>query len=288
MSVSKRNRFETFKRDKFTCQYCGRAAPDVILHVDHIQPKSKGGSDDDLLNLVTSCKDCNLGKGARVLSDDTAVKKRKKQLDEIQERREQLEMLMEWHRSLLQVDEDLISGLADYWSDLVPGYTLNENGLQNLRKWLNEYGFEELIQAIQIAASQYVKYEVSSETPYPLKESVELAFSKISGICITRKRMEKKPYLKDLYYIRGILRNRNLSYFDPNKALWFMENAVKAGASPEDIKGIALTANNWSDFRQRLEALYTEDENQNPTEPIDQEPDILDILSKFSKAKGKK
>lgn len=253
MTVSKRDRFEVFKRDKFTCQYCGRAAPDVMLHVDHIHPQSKGGTD-DLLNLVTSCKDCNLGKGARTLSDDTAVKKRKRQLDEIQERREQLEMLMEWHRSLLQMDEDLVSGLSDYWNDLVPGYSLNENGLQNLRKWLSEYGFEELIQALQVATSQYIKYEVSSEDPYPTKESVEFAFSKIPGVCITRKRMEKKPYLKDLYYIRGILRNR-LSYYNPDKALWLMEKAVRAGAQTEQIKDIAMTATNWSDFRQQLEAL---------------------------------
>lgn len=27
-------RFEVFKRDMFTCQYCGRKAPDVILEVD--------------------------------------------------------------------------------------------------------------------------------------------------------------------------------------------------------------------------------------------------------------
>ena len=34
--IGKKMRFEVFKRDKFTCQYCGRKAPDVILEVDHI------------------------------------------------------------------------------------------------------------------------------------------------------------------------------------------------------------------------------------------------------------
>ena len=28
-AVSKKLRFEIFKRDSFTCQYCGRKAPDV-------------------------------------------------------------------------------------------------------------------------------------------------------------------------------------------------------------------------------------------------------------------
>ena len=35
--LSKNMRFEVFKRDKFTCQYCGKKAPDVILNVVRIK-----------------------------------------------------------------------------------------------------------------------------------------------------------------------------------------------------------------------------------------------------------
>jgi hypothetical protein len=66
MAISKRLRFELFKRDGFTCQYCGQRAPDVILEVDHIVALSNGGSDDPE-NLTTSCKDCNRGKCASVI-----------------------------------------------------------------------------------------------------------------------------------------------------------------------------------------------------------------------------
>ena len=59
--LSPKIRFEIFKRDRFTCQYCGRKAPHVELQVDHIIPISQGGSN-DFSNLVTSCTDCNLGK----------------------------------------------------------------------------------------------------------------------------------------------------------------------------------------------------------------------------------
>ena len=62
--ISKKLRFEVFKRDSFTCQYCGKSAPDVVLHVDHIKPVKEGGTN-DITNLVTACADCNLGKGAR-------------------------------------------------------------------------------------------------------------------------------------------------------------------------------------------------------------------------------
>ncbi len=59
--ISKKTRFEVFKRDKFTCQYCGRMSPDVILEVDHIKPVADGGTN-KLINLITSCRDCNRGK----------------------------------------------------------------------------------------------------------------------------------------------------------------------------------------------------------------------------------
>ena len=61
-------RFNVLKRDNFTCQYCGRKAPDVILEVDHIKPrngKSFFKSDYSENNLITACRDCNLGKSNR-------------------------------------------------------------------------------------------------------------------------------------------------------------------------------------------------------------------------------
>lgn len=68
MSIGKTKRFNVFKRDGFRCMYCGKTPPGVILEVDHIIPKSKGGTD-DMGNLVTSCFDCNRGKGDKKLSE---------------------------------------------------------------------------------------------------------------------------------------------------------------------------------------------------------------------------
>ena len=60
-------RFQILQRDNFTCQYCGRKAPDVILQIDHKYPKSKGGK---LIkdNLITACVDCNQGKKDIILT----------------------------------------------------------------------------------------------------------------------------------------------------------------------------------------------------------------------------
>ena len=59
--VTKKLRFEVFKRDGFKCQYCGKCPPSITLEVDHINPRSKGGNS-DINNLITACFDCNRGK----------------------------------------------------------------------------------------------------------------------------------------------------------------------------------------------------------------------------------
>lgn len=77
ITISKTLRFELFKRDSFTCQYCGRSAPEVVLEIDHIEPLSKGGTN-SAFNLITSCYDCNRGKRDKKLSDNSTITKQKK------------------------------------------------------------------------------------------------------------------------------------------------------------------------------------------------------------------
>ncbi|HVQ45126.1 MAG TPA: HNH endonuclease [Candidatus Saccharimonadia bacterium] len=60
--IGKGLRFRILARDHFRCVYCGASAHDgARLHVDHVRPRSQGGTNDPS-NLVTACSDCNLGK----------------------------------------------------------------------------------------------------------------------------------------------------------------------------------------------------------------------------------
>jgi 5-methylcytosine-specific restriction endonuclease McrA len=51
-----------FARDEWTCQYCGSRSN---LTVDHVIPRSKGGSS-SWENIVASCAPCNRRKGDRL------------------------------------------------------------------------------------------------------------------------------------------------------------------------------------------------------------------------------
>ena len=62
------NRFEIFARDGFRCRYCGKTPQEdgVKLCVEHIIPKSQGGSD-ATANLITACYNCNISKRNKAL-----------------------------------------------------------------------------------------------------------------------------------------------------------------------------------------------------------------------------
>jgi len=72
-------RFEIFKRDKFTCQYCGRNVKEdkIKIELEHIHPKAKGGSNNPN-NLITSCYECNHGKADILLEERRYLKIKEK------------------------------------------------------------------------------------------------------------------------------------------------------------------------------------------------------------------
>ena len=58
-------RFKILHRDQYRCQACGAtAANGAELHVDHILPVSKGGTNNES-NLRVLCSECNIGRGNR-------------------------------------------------------------------------------------------------------------------------------------------------------------------------------------------------------------------------------
>jgi hypothetical protein len=61
-------RIKVFIRDGFRCVYCGATRDNAKLQADHVIPKAKGGTD-HIDNLVSACRECNIGKGASDVID---------------------------------------------------------------------------------------------------------------------------------------------------------------------------------------------------------------------------
>lgn len=150
--ISRTLRFEVFKRDSFTCQYCGRQTPQVILEIDHIIPKSKGGTD-DINNLITSCFDCNRGKGDIPLAVLRISDTRKEEIQRLREKQEQIEEYEKFLAEQKAREEQILQDINDHWASLCGNkFVLNENGFSSVRRFLDKLTPMEVKDAMSIAA----------------------------------------------------------------------------------------------------------------------------------------
>lgn len=73
VTFSRRN---LFKRDRYTCQYCGHQPPADQLTIDHVVPRAHGGGS-TWENCVLACMDCNHAKADRT-PEQAGMRLRKK------------------------------------------------------------------------------------------------------------------------------------------------------------------------------------------------------------------
>lgn len=151
-AISKKVRFEIFKRDGFKCQYCGAHPPGVLLHVDHIRPVADGGGNEDD-NLVTSCEPCNLGKGARLLSMVPATLAEKSA--QVAEREAQLlgyQEILEAKRDRIEDEMWRVAEVID------PGSStsgMKRDWIASIKRFNERLGVHEVLEAADIARAHY-------------------------------------------------------------------------------------------------------------------------------------
>ena len=144
----------------------------MILEVDHIVPVAEGGKN-DMLNLITSCRDCNRGKSKTKLSDTTTIDRQRQQLEDLNAIREQTEMLIEWKRGLMQIEETQVDAIGSLFHSEY-GANLTDSGRKNTKALIRRFGFAEVYEATEIAVGKY--------------EDANYAFDMVGGICYNRRR----------------------------------------------------------------------------------------------------
>ena len=152
MALGNKKRFDVFKRDGFTCQYCGGHPPERVLECDHIIPVSKGGTD-DINNLVTSCFECNRGKRdhelgviPNTLTENIAVMREK-------------EKQYKAYRKLLRSQEDRIKGEIDEveeaFGETFPDRVFTEKFRRgSVKQFIAKIGVDEVRDAMYTACSK--------------------------------------------------------------------------------------------------------------------------------------
>jgi hypothetical protein len=150
-ALSKKARFDVFKRDGFVCQYCGAHPPQVTLHCDHIVAVVEGGTN-DADNLVTACEACNLGKGARALADVPASLQSR--AAEMAEREEQLRGYTEVAMARRNRLEEQSWDVAEIFMDQHRSDGINKDWFQSIRNFVDKLGLVDALDAMQIAVAR--------------------------------------------------------------------------------------------------------------------------------------
>lgn len=149
-SISKKVRFEIFKRDNFCCAYCGQRPPQTTLEVDHIHPVAEGGGNDDN-NLITSCFECNRGKSARLL---TSIPE---SLSEKAKRIKECEDQLAEYRKIINSQNDRIE--SDCWIVVRAIFdedtkSIRKDWFSSIKRFVSSLELEDVIEAADIAASK--------------------------------------------------------------------------------------------------------------------------------------
>jgi hypothetical protein len=147
-TLSKRLRFEIFKRDNFRCKYCGSSPTVRPLHVDHVVPVVEGGTDDPE-NLVTSCEPCNLGKAAVPLDAKRHANAVGELTEAQSEHGDQIRAWIEAQRDREAAREDLREMLCERWEKLAECRVPSRLDLRFVAM-AEEFGVERLREAFSI------------------------------------------------------------------------------------------------------------------------------------------
>lgn len=155
--ISKKTRFEIFKRDGFACRYCGAHPPDAILEVDHILAVANGGGN-DMDNLLTACLPCNRGKSATPL--DSVPQTLSDKAAEVAEAEAQLE----GYQEILRAQRDRIErdawAVADVYMDHFSLQSILKADLQSIKQFVQKLGAVDCVASMEqaVATKPYSQY----------------------------------------------------------------------------------------------------------------------------------
>lgn len=191
-----------------------------------------------MLNLITSCFDCNRGKGKKKISDKSIIHAQIDQLTELNERRSQIEMLLDWKNGLLEIDNDVAKKIGDYFEDLT-GFSVSEKGIRTLKAIIKKYGHDNCINGMERSVDVYFKNDT---------ESAEFCFRKIGAIC----NLNTKPdYSRKISYIMGILKNKSI-FFNKKKMGDSLFKAHENGVDLDKLTEETKSISNWKEFKEKF------------------------------------
>ena len=152
--------------------------------------------------------------------------------------------------------------LINYIEEKIKPHTLSDFGKTDVSIWLNKFGLETIIEAIDISYRNYIKI---GDDGNPTFGSAANFLSKIGGIAHNNS---LSPIDQKLMHIKNICKSK-FTYWNNDKATVMLNNYIKALRKNKwndeqilaDLNGetmdVVRESNNWSEFRATIEGWTT-------------------------------
>lgn len=155
-------RFEVFKRDRFTCTYCGKSPPNVLLEVDHVLPRSAGGTD-VIENLTTACYGCNRGKGAKLLEQGSSAPVSAEAVTNLRERNKQARAYAQLVREERELIDESVQDVIECWAQHYQAAQVDGQWTcstyfperPSIARYIRAIGLHSVLEAVDIAAARF-------------------------------------------------------------------------------------------------------------------------------------
>jgi hypothetical protein len=221
MDIEKSLKYKIFRRDNFTCQYCGKQTPKVVLNVDSLIPITSVSTNNET-ELITVCQDCC----------------NERQAIPVNERQEQIEAYEKFLLERQKEQSIVIEELGEYWSLLCDNqYELNEHGLESLKKFLVHLVPFEIRESMDIAADKIPNENIGERFKYfcgichnKIREksgdTTWIFFNEIKNYYLNKPRGSgyyKKDKLKEFcrtYDKEVLIRAIDIAFSEPRPSYW--------------------------------------------------------------------
>ena len=250
VAIGKKLRFSVFERDDFTCQYCGKNPKDhdIILNLDHaVSVKDGGDNSED--NLITSCWDCNIGKGAtsvvrkegkRDVEDE--LRKADERLSQIKAMIKSKSRLKEAEVEIERLEYDFVSCFDIFSND--DGYNTTSSAILSLLKKRRKGGvsLEILCDSVEVTFNKFGEEDEIRTTDVVKYLSAVIrtkSLEKEDPVGAEIKRQQVGAYYKACNEFNYV--NRTMFFF-------FIEEL-----GVPTLESFISSSRNWSEFRELCE-----------------------------------
>jgi hypothetical protein len=245
----KRIKYEVFEKDSFKCQFCGKGVPLVTLQLIRIQDTQQNDEWLDTAFLSTSCKICEKKKSG---VDEKILNNGYLSIDELEERLQQLKMLINWRRGMLNIRKQQLANLVSYWEKKLPGFSVDNDQKKFMATYISKYSSDEIKSAMDMAVDKFIKY---SDDGILDKNSIRTAFAKIPDICLTKTEIVSTHESDGLQRIHDQLKSNIDGFFDSRRANQWLSYARSWEVQIEDLYKMATSVRSWTQFSVNIDNM---------------------------------